>query len=211
MVRSTGILNLFITSFIVGFSGASAPGPMMTMVITQCSLKGWKDSIKIVFGHSILEGILILLLLLGLQPFLQNPIFVKSFSFLGSLFLLYMGVSLFVSLIKSNLDIKNSDPVKISLPLAGALVSLSNPYWLIWWITVGVTFLGQARSFFILGILSFYIGHILSDFVWYIFIGFIGQGLSLPFWKRLYKIILYLASFSLVFFGVYFLKYIILG
>jgi len=62
-----------------------------------------------------------------------------------------------------------------------------------------------------LGILSFYVGHIFSDFVWYIFIGFVGQGLALPLWNKLYKIILYLASFSLIFFSVYFLKYVILG
>uniref|UniRef100_A0A7C3MHB5 Lysine transporter LysE n=1 Tax=Dictyoglomus thermophilum TaxID=14 RepID=A0A7C3MHB5_DICTH len=206
------VFNLFITSFVVGFSGASAPGPMMTMVITQCSLKGWKDSIKIVFGHAMLEAVLIILLLLGLQPFLQDPTFLKIFTFLGSIFLSYMGISLFISLIKkSSLELKNSDPIKIPLPLAGALVSLSNPYWLIWWVTVGVTFLGQARSFFMLGILSFYVGHIFSDFVWYIFIGFVGQGLALPLWNKLYKIILYLASFSLIFFSVYFLKYVILG
>jgi len=92
------VFNLFITSFVVGFSGASAPGPMMTMVITQCSLKGWKDSIKIVFGHAMLEAVLIILLLLGLQPFLQDPYFFKNFYFFRKyIFELYGYISIYIT------------------------------------------------------------------------------------------------------------------
>ncbi|ACK41940.1 MULTISPECIES: LysE family transporter [Dictyoglomus] len=208
---SLGIWGIFITSFLVGFSGASSPGPMLTMVLTQSSIKGWFESVKIVTGHAILEGILVILLLLGLQPFLQNQVFLKIFSFLGSLFLLYMGIGLFVSLLKNNIHIKNASSLKIPSILGGILVSFSNPYWLMWWITIGVSFLTQAKDYLIFGVLSFYFGHILSDYVWYAFIGLIGQGLSLPFWKRIYKVILYFASVFLIFFGIYFMRYVFVG
>lgn len=206
-----GIWGIFITSFLVGFSGASSPGPMLTMVLAQSSIKGWFEAVKIVTGHAILEGVLVILLLLGLQPFLQNQVFLKSFSFLGSLFLLYMGIGLFVSLLKNNIHIKNASSLKIPSILGGILVSLSNPYWLMWWITIGVSFLTQAKVYLIFGVLSFYFGHILSDYVWYAFIGLIGQGLSLPFWKRIYKVILYFASVFLIFFGIYFMRYVLIG
>ncbi|HOJ93196.1 MAG TPA: LysE family transporter [Dictyoglomaceae bacterium] len=203
-----GILNLFITSFLIGFSGASAPGPMMTMVLTQSSIGGWKDSIKIVSGHAILEGVFVVLLVFGFQSVLNNPVFIKVFSFFGSLFLLYMGINLFVLVFKKEVEIKNSDPIKVPLPIAGILVSLANPYWLLWWLTVGVNLLAQAKNFLVIGVLSFYVGHILSDFVWYLFVGFIGQGLAFPFWKRVYRIILFAASLFLIFFGFYFLRYV---
>lgn len=205
------IIGIFLTSFLVGFSGASSPGPMLTMVLAQSSIKGWFEAVKIVTGHAILEGILVILLLLGLQPFLQNTVFLRSFTFVGSLFLIYMGFSLLLSIIKKDIDIKNSYSVRIPSIIGGILVSLSNPYWLIWWITVGVSFLSQAKNYLTLGILSFYLGHILSDYVWYIFIGFIGQGLSLPFWKRIYEVILVLASIVLLVFGFYFLIYVFKG
>lgn len=205
------IIGIFLTSFLVGFSGASSPGPMLTIVLAQSSIKGWFESVKIVTGHAILEGVLVILLVLGLQPFLQNTFFLRSFTFIGSLFLIYMGVSLLLSIVKKDIDIKNSYSIKIPSIIGGILVSLSNPYWLIWWITVGVSFLSQAKSYLTLGILSFYLGHILSDYVWYIFVGFIGQGLSLPFWKRIYEIILILASIVLLIFGFYFLIYVIKG
>ncbi|MGB9857017.1 MAG: LysE family transporter [Dictyoglomaceae bacterium] len=208
-----GIITLFITSFLVGFSGASAPGPLMTLVLAQSSIGGWKRSLEIVSGHALLEGILVILFLLGLQPILKNPVFLKTFSFVGSLFLIYMGVSLVLDLIKGRISLsKNSnDPSKItysftpSLILAGALTSLANPYWLLWWLTIGVSFIVQAKNYLIIGILSFYIGHILSDYIWYIFIGILGQGLSLAFWRKIYNYILYFASSFLFGFGIYFL------
>jgi threonine/homoserine/homoserine lactone efflux protein len=208
-----GIITLFITSFLVGFSGASAPGPLMTLVLAQSSIGGWKKSLEIISGHAILEGILVILLLLGLQPILKNAIFLKVFSFVGSLFLIYMGVSLAIDIIKgkiflsknSNDSLKKNYSFTPSLILAGALTSLANPYWLLWWLTIGVSFMAQAKNYLIIGILSFYIGHILSDYLWYIFIGILGQGLSLSFWRKIYHYILIFASFFLFGFGIYFL------
>lgn len=214
-----GLLILFSTSFLVGFSGASAPGPLMTLVLAQSSIGGWKKSLEIVSGHAILEGILIALLLLGFQTFLKNPIFLRTFSFIGSMFLIYSGITLFLSIIKNKIfssSITDDPSRKVysfnpSLILAGALTSLANPYWLLWWLTVGVSFITQAKDYLAIGILTFYVGHILSDYVWYLFIGFIGEGLSLPFWRKVYRYVLITASFFLVGFGIYFLRYALLG
>ncbi|MGB9682305.1 MAG: LysE family transporter [bacterium] len=215
-----GIIALFATSFLVGFSGASAPGPLMALVLAQSSIGGWKKSLEIVSGHAILEGILIILLLLGLQSLLKTPVFLRSFSFLGSLFLIYMGVRLFLDIfnhrVPSLKDPNDSPQIKAysfnpSLILVGALTSIANPYWLLWWLTIGVSFIAQAKKYLVFGILTFYIGHILSDYVWYLFIGIIGGGLSLPFWRRVYGYILTIASFFLVGFGIYFLHYALLG
>lgn len=51
--------------------------------------------------------------------------------------------------------------------LAGALLSLSNPTWILWWATVGLTFAGQAMAHGAVGLGAFYTGHIASDLVWY--------------------------------------------
>jgi threonine/homoserine/homoserine lactone efflux protein len=203
------IITLFFTSFLVGFSGASAPGPLMTLVLAQSSIGGWKKSLEIISGHAILEGILLILLLFGLQPVLEHPVFLRSFTLLGSVFLIYMGITLFISILNNRIEIKNSDPVKIPLTLAGALTSLGNPYWLLWWITIGVSFITQAKSLLLPGILSFYTGHILADYTWYIFIGILGQGLSLPFWGKVYRYVLYFSSLFLFGFGLYFIYYAI--
>jgi threonine/homoserine/homoserine lactone efflux protein len=56
------------------------------------------------------------------------------------------------------------DPV-----VAGALVSMSNPYWWIWWVTVGAAFLLRfditvARW---PALVAFFLGHALGDLGWY--------------------------------------------
>src|SRR4030065_277109 len=51
--------------------------------------------------------------------------------------------------------------------LAGILVSLSNPYWLLWWATVGSSYVVWAMGVGIVGLIAFYSGHILSDLSWY--------------------------------------------
>lgn len=179
----------------------------MTLVLAQSSMGGWKKSIEIISGHALLEGILLVLLLLGLQPILKNPVFLRSFTLLGSAFLIYMGITLFISILNRGIELKNSDPISIPLILAGALTSLGNPYWLLWWLTIGVSFITQAKNLLVLGILSFYTGHILADYVWYAFIGIVGQGLSLLFWKGIYRYILYFSSLFLLGFGLYFIYY----
>ncbi|HHT46215.1 MAG TPA: LysE family transporter [Firmicutes bacterium] len=51
------------------------------------------------------------------------------------------------------------------------MISAANPYFLLWWAIIGLGFLLQAyKSFGTSGIIVFYIGHILADFIWYGFI-----------------------------------------
>ena len=55
------------------------------------------------------------------------------------------------------------------LLLGGVAVSLSNPFWSLWWVTVGLSFLNWSRELGLglLGIAAFYLGHILADYAWY--------------------------------------------
>ena len=53
------------------------------------------------------------------------------------------------------------------------MVSLSNPYWTLWWATLGLGFLAQAEKLGIAGVLLFFSGHILADFLWYAIVSFV--------------------------------------
>ena len=50
------------------------------------------------------------------------------------------------------------------------MVSLSNPFWALWWLTVGAALITRSLEVGLMGIASFYLGHILSDLVWYGFV-----------------------------------------
>ncbi len=53
-------------------------------------------------------------------------------------------------------------------PVAGGiLISLANPYWILWWITIGLGYLSLALKSGNAGVISFFSGHILADLGWY--------------------------------------------
>jgi len=58
----------------------------------------------------------------------------------------------------------------------GMTASLSNPYWFVWWATVGLALLVKSQELGLVGPVVFYFGHILSDFVWY-------TAVSILIWK----------------------------
>jgi threonine/homoserine/homoserine lactone efflux protein len=51
--------------------------------------------------------------------------------------------------------------------LQGVVTSISNPYWTLWWVTIGAGFVLSSLKYGVAGLSSFYIGHILGDFIWY--------------------------------------------
>ena len=134
----------------VAFSGALMPGPMLTLVIASVAQKGFWTSVFIVIGHSILELLIVISFYLGVLKYLDNPLVIKIISIVGGAFLIYMAVSIIVSMarkkIKLDLDAKRimkNLGTKNTFIIAGKgiLISLANPYWYVWWLTIGATFM----------------------------------------------------------------------
>jgi threonine/homoserine/homoserine lactone efflux protein len=87
----------------------------------------------------------------------------------------------------------------------GITASLSNPYWFVWWATVGSAFLSKSLSHGPAGPVVFYFGHIMSDLVWYTFVSFmISIGKKLLAGKP-YYIILTICALFLVYMGAKFI------
>ena len=59
------------------------------------------------------------------------------------------------------------------LILSGILGSISSPYWTIWWITIGATYLLWSFHLGVAGVATFFTGHILADLLWYALVAFI--------------------------------------
>lgn len=64
--------GIFISAFIIGFSGALMPGPMLGITINGSLKKGWKAGPLIVLGHGILEIILVITMTFGLKDLFAN-------------------------------------------------------------------------------------------------------------------------------------------
>ena len=90
---------------------------------------------------------------------------------------------------------------------AGVLCSLTNPYFILWWATIGLGLLTQSlRTLGWPGLTVFYTGHILSDLAWYC-----GIAGAVAFGKEhlndtLYRSLVVLCAGALLFFGVRFVR-----
>jgi threonine/homoserine/homoserine lactone efflux protein len=197
------ISAIFLSSIVVALSGAMMPGPLLTVTIGESARRGAWVGPKLIAGHAILELLLLIALLAGLGPFLTNPYFFIILALVGGAVMLWMGAGMFRSVKTLSLNTVGQAESKGNLLLAGALMSLANPYWIIWWATIGIGYIIHAQNSGNSGIAAFYTGHILGDLAWYSLVSLaIGKGKKL-LTDKTYRILIGVCAFFLVGFAVY--------
>ncbi len=167
------------------------PGPLLTVTIGESARRGFIAGPLLVLGHAILEFSLILALVGGLSTLLTTAGVSHAIAILGGAFLLYMGTGMArdaitgkVSLamgrsagvacaVQGGADARADDPevtgreARLNPVLAGILTSISNPFWTLWWATIGLGYITLSLQSGYLGLTSFFSGHILADLTWY--------------------------------------------
>ena len=201
------LIGIFFASFLMGLSGALMPGPVLTVTISQVTSRGFVAGPLIVLGHGILELSLVVAVAFGLGRILTWGPVIGTIATLGGIFLVYLGYDILRSLKGLSLSIqRRTDGKKIMghPVVAGILTSLSNPYWTIWWASIGVGYIAISRRLGLWGLSSFFVGHILSDLSWYSFVALtltLGRKMITD---RLYRGVVAVCGLFLVGFGLYF-------
>ena len=179
------------------------PGPLVTVTISESTARGAKAGPMLIAGHAILEMFLLIALLLGLAPLLKNEYFFIVIAFLGSIIMLWMAYGMFRSLPTLSIQTEASAGRKKNLLVSGILMSLANPYWIIWWATIGIGYIIHSQKLGPWGIGLFYIGHILGDLLWYAAISLaVAKGRKL-FTDSTYRILIGICATFLMGFAFY--------
>ncbi|HWR58949.1 MAG TPA: LysE family transporter [Thermodesulfovibrionales bacterium] len=202
-----GLFLIGVSSFIIALSGALVPGPLFSITIAESAKRGASAGPLIILGHGILELVLIILLVMGITPLLTAPATRMSIISIGGLLLIYMGYRLIKDGRTAKLPASHDGGSRGLNPvLSGIIGSISNPYWSIWWVTIGLGYLVSSLKFGMPGLAVFFIGHIMADLGWYSLISFaVARGKRL-IGDRGYRFLLCSCGIFLVFFGVWFLK-----
>lgn len=167
------LITIFCTSFVLALSGALMPGPLMTVTVSESSRRGASTGPLMIFGHGLLELALVVALISGLAPILVRDDVFIFISLTGGAVLLWMGISMLRSLPQLSLDYQPASEKKSrNLVVMGIVLSAVNPYWLLWWASIGLGYIMHALKFGLLGVTAFFLGHILADLAWYGLISF---------------------------------------
>jgi threonine/homoserine/homoserine lactone efflux protein len=201
------LFSIFFISLGVGLSGALMPGPLLTVTINESYRKGFMAAPLLVAGHAVLEGVLIVLLVLGLDRVLGNDIFFGVVGVTGGAFLFWMGLGMTLDVRdrRLRLDLGEHSGKRIGPFVAGLTTSLSNPYWFLWWATFGLSWLLISMESGVAGVLSFYTGHIMADLIWYFLVAFLVVTGKRFFSNRVYNYVILGCGAFLVVLGARFI------
>ncbi|MCD6447982.1 MAG: LysE family transporter [Thermoplasmata archaeon] len=169
------------------------PGPVFATAIAE-GRKNRHAGLLIATGHAIIEvPIIITLFFIGV--FQLDALVRGAIGIAGGIVLIYFALS---SLRENKEDVK-----KLRGIIAGIALSSLNPYFIMWWITVGLVLAIKATFFGFLGLVSLIFFHEICDFTWYEFVTLLsnkGAGFS-----KVEKLLSIISFVLMMFFGLYFL------
>ena len=162
------MLTALGTVVVTSLSGVMAPGPMFTMTLAKSYKSPWAGA-RVSLGHAVIEVPLILLIYFGVAQFFQNIVVQLVLSVLGGGMIIWMGIGLF----RARKEVaQGSRGTSYSAFVAGILMSGLNPFFLVWWVTVGSLLLMTFLEFSPQGLILFIVVHWLCDLVWLSLVSF---------------------------------------
>jgi len=186
----------------VSLSGVMAPGPVTAAAISMGQRQRFAGTL-IALGHAIIELPLMLLIMFGMEKIFESTKVQVAIGLAGGALLLIMGGQMLVSLkTADNPQVKGT---KTKPVLTGLILSASNPYFLVWWATVGIKIASPARQWGIWGFALFAVAHWLCDFVWLQVLSWASFKGSTLLGSRGRRVILMFCSLALLLFGLMFI------
>ena len=186
---------------VISLSGVMAPGPVTAAAIAVGARSRHAGSL-IAFGHGAVELPLIILIVFGAGKLLELPAAQIVIGLAGGAFLIVMATQMLSSLRSvENFEAKFSGTTPL---LTGILLSATNPYFLLWWATIGLALATTAVNLGIWAFVLFAIVHWLCDFVWLCALSWASFKGSVLLGPRLRWIVLLICAAAMLVFGLCF-------
>ncbi len=202
------LILIFTTSFVVALSGSLIPGPLLTVTVSEAAQRGIWVGPLVILGHALAELALVTALALGLNELVRSEQITAIIGLAGGAILILMGLWI-VSAARRQITIPTTASPGIKhgrrLILSGFLASVANPTWIIWWATLGTTYMFWSLQRGLIGITFFYTGHILADLGWYTLVALMIGGGRRFMTASLYRGLLVTCGVGLLALGGYFI------
>ena len=198
------LVGFAIAVIIISASGVLAPGPLFAANIFYGLKGGAKAGVKMSLGHATVELPLIIFLGIGAFSLEQFPEFRFLISVFGAIGL-FVFAGLQLRQVYLQKEITNHQN-KHGPFLAGILLSGLNPFFIIWWLSIGFKLITDSIMLWSLaGIGILFILHIWMDFAWLSSTAYVSKKASRLLSNRNFRILIIGLSLALVYFGITFL------
>ncbi len=202
------LLSFLATVILVTASGALAPGPLFFATLSKGAKSGAKSGLVFSVAHTLVEFSLVMLLALGLLAVARETTVKLVIGVTGGVVLVTFGAmqiySSFVS--KRGGFEKNDKTASRNLFLIGLTFTGLNPFFVVWWFTVGAQLIIIALEFASLaGVVLMYLCHVWMDYVWLTATAhFAKMGMNVVGFKW-YRLVVAIFGVVLIYFGLTFL------
>ena len=205
MQFSSSFPTFLATVVIVTASGALMPGPLFAANLLQGTRGGAKSGFMISVGHMLVELPLVMLIGVGISNLLNLPGFSTIVGLVGGSALIVFGAFQIRDVTRSSFNIEPAKDAKLhkrSLMLGIGLTGL-NPFFIVWWLTVGLGLVVQAVELGALfGVLIMYLSHVWMDYAWLTGTAYLSARGKTLLKARGYRLLLAGLALLLVYFGV---------
>lgn len=197
------ILQMVLLGFVIGLTGALAPGPTLVATINASISGRWTTGLKVSLGHMVVEFFLVILILLGLAT-VALP-YTGLIAGIGGIALVVFGTLTILGSRRATLENSSNQPVANPY-LAGLMTSASNPYFWIWWLSIGSAMVIAGLEGGLVVVIAFMFGHWAADTTWYTVVSAsVSRGRTVLS-ESAYKKTIVLCGIFLIFFGIYYVS-----
>jgi len=177
------------------------PGPMFAVTVAKSYRSPWAGT-QIAIGHVVIEIPLILLIYFGFARFFQNTTVQLVLSLLGGAMIIWLGIIMFRARAEV---VQRGNDLPYNALVAGILTSGLNPYFLLWWATVGSMLVMNFLDFGTIGLIVFILVHWLCDLAWLSFVSLLIHKTQTLWGRKVQEGIFIICSLLLIGFGGWFL------
>ena len=156
------MLLILLSVVVISLSGVMMPGPMFAVTLAKSYRSPWAGA-QISLGHAVIEVPLILLIYFGFAQFFQNTIVQITLGIVGGGMIIWLGIGMFRARAQV---VQEGKDLSYNAFTAGILTSGLNPFFLLWWATVGSLLIMKFLDFGVTGLILFIVVHWLCDLAW---------------------------------------------
>jgi threonine/homoserine/homoserine lactone efflux protein len=200
------VLDFGVEVIAISVSGVLAPGPLFFTNLLYGTRQGARSGVKVAYGHTVVELPLIIMLAAGLFTSAAASQYASAIGLVGGIGILgFAGLQIAGVVRKKGTQAAPAIASGKSPFVAGIALSALNPFFLVWWFTVGLKLIADSATFgFAAGIMILFALHIWMDYAWLAGTAYLASKGSSVIKSKYYPLLLLALAAVLLYYGVNF-------